>query len=123
MATLSARSTRILDTSLADPGARKEIVTLLNSTAGSLPQAIGTTDIPTFGGLKVGSNQVIGARKTAVTPVAFSATTGTLPTAGGTTVFSDAASPTVAELLDAIVELRANIVSLQAVFHDHGLTT
>lgn len=124
MAALSARSKRVWSTALCDPGALTETVALLNSTAGSLPQAdLGTTSIPTFGGVKVGANQVLGARQTAVTPVAFSATTGSLPTAGGTTVFSDTSTPTVVELLDAVVELRANVVALQAVLHAHGLTT
>lgn len=42
----------------------------------------------------------------------FAATTGTLPTPGGSTTFANASSPTVAELLDAVVELRKSLADL-----------
>lgn len=37
----------------------------------------------------------------------YTATVGSLPTAGGSTTFANTATPTVVELLDAVVELKA----------------
>jgi hypothetical protein len=53
--------------------------------------------------------------KVTTTPTALvlSATTGTLPTAASTQVFSDAATPTVAELLAAVVSLNAKVEALR----------
>ena len=42
------------------------------------------------------------------------ATTGTLPTPGGTTVIANTATPTVVELLDFCVENRATIAAIIA---------
>lgn len=42
------------------------------------------------------------------------ATSGTLPTAGGSTVFADPANPTVSELLDLCIEQQAQIEALIA---------
>ncbi len=48
----------------------------------------------------------------AATAVTLTASSGSLPTAGGSTTFSDAAVPTVVELLDAVVELNAKLTVL-----------
>lgn len=45
----------------------------------------------------------------APTKVALTATTGSLPTANGATVIADTATPTVVELLELCVELKAQI--------------
>lgn len=53
--------------------------------------------------------------KVTTTPTALTitSTTGTLPTAASTQVFSDAATPTVAELLAAVVSLNAKVEALR----------
>lgn len=57
------------------------------------------------------------SRPTGVTVVSalptLTATSGTLPTAAGSTVVADATTPTVSELLDAIVELRKTVDDLR----------
>lgn len=52
-----------------------------------------------------GSNPDIAA----LTPLTVTATTGTLPAAGGSVTIANAASPTVSELLDLCMELKAKI--------------
>jgi len=47
------------------------------------------------------------AAVTALSGVTVTATTGTLPAAGGSVTVANAASPTVAELLDLCMELKA----------------
>ena len=53
--------------------------------------------------------------KVTTTPTALTitATTGTLPTAASTQVIADAATPTVVELLAAVVSLNANVEALR----------
>ena len=53
--------------------------------------------------------------KVTTTPTALTitATTGTLPTAASTQVIADAATPTVAELLAAVVSLNAKVEALR----------
>ena len=46
--------------------------------------------------------------------VTITATTGTLPTANGAVTIADAATPTVAELQEAIVELNAKVAAIIA---------
>lgn len=48
----------------------------------------------------------------ALTPLTVTATTGTLPAAGGSAVVANAATPTVAELLDICMELKAKVDAL-----------
>ena len=43
----------------------------------------------------------------ALTPLTVTATTGTLPAAGGSVVIANTATPTVVELLDLCMELKA----------------
>lgn len=50
----------------------------------------------------------------ALTENTVTATTGTLPTADGATTIANAASPTVAELLEFCVENRAKIAAIIA---------
>lgn len=45
----------------------------------------------------------------ALSALTVTATTGTLPTAGGSVTIADAATPTVAELLDLCMELKAKV--------------
>ena len=53
--------------------------------------------------------------KVTTTPTALTitATTGTLPTAASTQVIADAATPTVVELLAAVVSLNAKVEALR----------
>lgn len=53
-------------------------------------------------GAVAGKSQV-----TALSALTVTATTGTLPAAGGSVTIADAATPTVAELLDLCMELKA----------------
>lgn len=53
------------------------------------------------------------AKTTVPTALTITATTGTLPTADGSITVADAATPTVAELLEAIVELNAKVEALR----------
>lgn len=50
----------------------------------------------------------------ALTAMTVTATTGTLPTPGGSTTIANAATPTVAELLDFCVELKAKLDAVVA---------
>lgn len=50
----------------------------------------------------------------ALTPATVTATTGTLPTPGGSTTIANAASPTVSELLDLCLENKAKIDAIIA---------
>ena len=46
--------------------------------------------------------------------VTITATTGTLPTANGAVTIANAATPTVGELLDAVVELNTKVAAIIA---------
>jgi hypothetical protein len=72
-------------------------------------------------GFKVSGTKVVGAQQPAIAASTLSATTGSLPSANGTTVFSNAATPTVAELLDAVVELTAKVKAIRDALNAHGL--
>ena len=50
----------------------------------------------------------------AITPVTATATTGTLPTANGSVTIANAATPTVVELLEFCMELKAKQDALVA---------
>lgn len=76
---------------------------------------------PTAPFYAVGGVQVIGPRGAAVADIAVSATTGTLPTANGTVVIANAATPTVVELLEYCRELEATLEALLARVRTHGL--
>lgn len=60
----------------------------------------------------------VGARADDPGVIASSATTGSLPTADGTIVIADAASPTVVELLAYCVELEAKYEALRSNLRD-----
>jgi hypothetical protein len=57
----------------------------------------------------------------AVANLTVTATTGTLPTANGTVTIANAASPTVAELLEYCVELETKLEALLTVLRDVGI--
>lgn len=48
------------------------------------------------------------------TPVTITATSGSLPTPNGAVTIANAASPTVAELQEAVVEINAKLTALLA---------
>lgn len=50
----------------------------------------------------------------ALTTLTVTATTGALPTVGGSVTIANAASPTVAELLDLCIELKAKVDAIIA---------
>jgi hypothetical protein len=63
--------------------------------------------------------QITGATSTkaqvvALTPLTVTATAGTLPAAGGSVTIANATTPTVAELLDLCMELKAKQDALVA---------
>jgi hypothetical protein len=81
-------------------------------------------DIPTGEAYYVNSLQVVGARGSAVTRISRTATAGSLPTADGSITIANAATPTVAELLEYCTELEAKLEELTAKFRaatGHGL--
>lgn len=51
---------------------------------------------------------------TALSALTVTATTGTLPTANGSVTIANAATPTVAELLEFCVELNAKVNAMRA---------
>jgi F0F1-type ATP synthase epsilon subunit len=72
-----------------------------------------------FNGLEIEASQftglVNGAISSAVaTPVTITATSGSLPTANGSVTIANAASPTVAELQEAVVEINTKLTALLA---------
>lgn len=139
---ISQKLRNAIKSAIIEPGAINEIVTILNTAGAGSAQAIATTDSPTFAaltitndatvggyvksatgkGLKVNGVVVVTNQQTKITPVAITPGTGSLPTADGALAISNTATPTVVELLEAIVELKANIVSLQTILTAHGLT-
>jgi hypothetical protein len=72
----------------------------------------------------VNAQQVVGARGAAVTRIARTATSGSLPVADGSITIANAATPTVAELLEYCTEIEAKLEELTAKFRaatGHGL--
>lgn len=64
--------------------------------------------------VQVASNSVATkASVVALTPLTVTATTGTLPTPDGSVTFANAATPTVTELLEAVVELNAKVNAMR----------
>ena len=57
---------------------------------------------------------------TAVANLTVTATSGTLPTANGSVTIANAASPTVAELLEYCVELETKVEALLAALRTSG---
>lgn len=74
----------------------------------------GNGDVYSATGYHVGTNRVIGPRGTAISDLAVTATSGTLPGAGGSVVIANAAAPTNAELLKYCVELETTLEALLA---------
>ena len=59
----------------------------------------------------------------AIANITTVATTGTLPTANGSVTIADAATPTVAELLEYCVELEAKLEALLSALRTSGALT
>lgn len=91
-------------TSRMDMGGLELVVDSIRKPDGSLVAADGDALTPQ-------SAVAANAGVAAVAPT-FTATSGSLPTAGGSTTFADATTPTVDELLDAVVELRKAVADL-----------
>jgi hypothetical protein len=87
-----------------DMGGLELIIDDIRKSDGSLVAAGGDSVTP----------QTAPAANAGVAAVAptFTATSGSLPTPGGSTTFSDATTPTVVELLDAVCELRKAVADL-----------
>ena len=70
------------------------------------------------------SNRLIAdvAAQTAVTALPVTATVGTLPTPNNAVVIANAATPTVVELLDLSIELRAKVDAMNAALLAAGVT-
>lgn len=62
-----------------------------------------------------------GTQASAIADLTTTATTGTLPTANGTVTIANAASPTVAELLEYCVELEAKLEAALAALRGVGI--
>lgn len=60
-------------------------------------------------------------RGTAVAPLTITATIGSLPTANTTLTIANAASPSVGELLEAVVDLNARLNALRASLQAAGV--
>jgi hypothetical protein len=135
---LSTRTAKALAFAVADNVAAAELATAINAGAGGVGQAVGTSATPTFAsltlstgdlsvptgkGVKVNGHRVISDQQPAVVPVAITYTSGSHAAATGALTIAAEATPTVQELLTFCVELLANVTSLQAVLHAHGLTT
>lgn len=87
-------------------GRSEEFQTAMDLIEADIAAKAGSSDMTTALGTKV---------KVTTTPTALTitATTGTLPTAASTQVIADAATPTVAELLAAVVSLNAKVEALR----------
>jgi len=79
---------------------------VMNLIESDIAAKAASSDMTTALGLKV-------AKTTVPTALTITATTGTLPTADGSITVADAATPTVVELLEAIVELNAKVEALR----------
>lgn len=139
---LTGRTSQILTQALADSEAGNEITSLLNGSAGELPQDLGATASPAFAGLsltgdatvggnvkvafgkalEVGGKAVVGAQQSVVSGVTITVTTGSLPVASGAVTIAASATPTVVELLALAVDLKAQVDAMNAVLKAHGLT-
>ena len=62
------------------------------------------------------------AADTHLTRKTITATAGTLPTANGAVTIANAATPTVAELQEAVVELNAKVSAIIAALEGAGIT-
>jgi hypothetical protein len=71
--------------------------------------------------LSIKGAQVLGERQSAIASMTITATSGTLPTANGALTIANAATPTVAELQEGIVELLAKQNAILAALRAHGL--
>lgn len=71
--------------------------------------------------LKINGVQVVGEQGDAIADLTVTATSGTLPTANGSVTIANAATPTVAELLEYCRELEAKLEALLAAQRTHGL--
>lgn len=98
---LSSRAKNALKTGLADEKAAHEIAAAVD--------AAGAGEATTPSG--------------AIANLTITATTGTLPTANGALTIANATTgATVGELLEAVVELNAKLIAVNAVLASHGLT-
>ncbi len=135
---MTGRTQQILAEALADQAAASEVVTLIAGATGGTGTNPSVTTLTTSGAitsggdvkiasghtLKVNNISVVSAQQTAMTSVAVTVTTGALPTITLNAItISASATPTVVELLAFCTALKANIDSLQAILHAHGLTT
>lgn len=71
--------------------------------------------------LYVGGVEFGAAQAANIADLTITATTGTLPTPNGAVTIADAASPTVAELQEAVVELNAKVSAIIAALEGAGI--
>lgn len=71
--------------------------------------------------LYVNGVQVAGTQAANIADLTITATTGTLPTANGALTISNAATPTVTELQEGIVELNAKVSAIIAALEGAGI--
>lgn len=97
---ISQRLATTLGIALADEASAIEIRTLLNAAGGG--QAI--------------------TQQATIAKATVTATTGSLPTAGGSTTIANAATPTVSELLDYCTELKSKLDAVIDAIKAAGVT-
>lgn len=100
---LSGRTKRVLEQAMADKPSSDELYNAVNAASGDLgtPSTPVTPVVVTF---------------TANTPASYGTPTNAVTVADGTALVA-------AEVFAYLDNLRANIASLQAILHAHGLTT
>lgn len=71
--------------------------------------------------LYVGGVEIGAAQAANIADLTITATTGTLPTPNGAVTIANAATPTVAELQEAVVELNAKVSAIIAALEGAGI--
>lgn len=67
-------------------------------------------------------SKLVGVKAAAIAALTISATTGTLPTPNGSVTVANAATPTVSELLEAVMELNAKLDAIRAALTGAGVS-
>lgn len=86
----------------------------------ALCSTVGATEIDTA--ITAGGGGQAITQQAAIAKAALTATTGTIPTAGGSTLIANTATPTVVELLDLCVENKAKIDAIIDALTASGVT-
>jgi hypothetical protein len=113
-----------MDTAIAGGVGTDPSVTTLTTT-GDITSG-GNVKLASGKVLKVNNIQVVGAQQSAPSNVTITFTANapaTYASPATTKTVADGSTPTVAELLDLVCDLRGVIANILTVLHTHGLTT